>query len=229
MIKYHGTPITPIDIFLQAVTNKNVLVSWANPQDVNNAFANCNKVILDNGAFTFWKKKKVIDWNDYYKWVEKYNNREWFFIPDVIDGTEYENDELLKTNPYNDGVPVWHIAESLDRLERLANDYPMVAFGSSGEYSELGTPQWHKRMNEAMKVVCDSEGRPKVKIHMLRCLNPRIFTQYPFYSGDSTNLARNHNLGNGQSQWKHILERIEKYNSPQFYKFKKYYETRSLF
>jgi hypothetical protein len=246
MIKYHGTPITPIDIFLQAVTNKNVLVSWANPQDINNAFANCNKVILDNGAFTFWKKKKAIDWNDYYQWVFKHSNCEYFFIPDVIDGTEEENDKLIEDffrkvrfgygyhHMYPKGIPVWHIHESFDRLEKMMTAFNYIAIGSSGEFTELGTPQWHKRMNETMKVICDSEGRPKVKIHMLRCLDPRIFTKYPFYSGDSTNLARNHNLGkdgNGimQSQWKHILERIEKYNSPQFYKVKKYYETKSLF
>ncbi len=80
-------------------------------------------------------------------------------------------------------------------------------------------------MNEAMKIVCDNTGKPKVKIHMLRCLNPKIFTQYPFYSGDSTNLARNHS----RDGWHQILSRIEKYNSPKNYKFKKYYETKCLF
>lgn len=254
MIKYHGTPITPIDIFLQAVTNKNVLVSFANPQDASRAFANCNKVILDNGAFTTWKKYQSLThyfkmrfwdkhWDKYYKWVERHSKCEFFFIPDVIDGTEEENDYLISRYFYkcklnksfkNKGVPVWHVAESLDRLKYLSENFDFIAFGSSGEYAELGTPQWHKRMNDTMKVICDEEGRPKVKIHMLRCLDPRIFTKYPFYSGDSTNLARNHSLGldgNGimQSQWKHILERIEKYNSPEFYKFKKYYETKSLF
>jgi len=255
MIKYHGTPITPIDIFLQAVTNKNVLVSFANPQDINNAFANCNKVILDNGAFTTWKKRpirkyegafgRVIEdyydvrfwknyWEDYYSWVDKHRNCVNFFIPDVIDGTEEENDFLIsqyisKYGYKGKGIPVWHVAESLERLEYLSEVFGYIAFGSSGEYSELGTYEWHKRMNEAMKVVCDENGKPKVKIHMLRCLNPKIFTRYPFYSGDSTNLARNHNIGDGKSQWKHILQRIEKYNSPEYYIFKKYYETKSLF
>ena len=80
-------------------------------------------------------------------------------------------------------------------------------------------------MNDVMKVVCDKEGYPKLKIHMLRCLNPKIFTLYPFYSGDSTGLAQNHS----RDGWRQITTRIEKYNSPKRYTFKKYYEEKSLF
>lgn len=224
MIKYHGTPVTPRDIFFKALTNKNSLVSFANPQDVEIAFKTCNKVILDNGAFSMWTKGKKTDWNKYYKWVEKHSNRDFYFIPDVIDGSEEENDALLKDNPFSDGVPIWHIAESFQRLERLSSDYDFIAFGSSGEYSELGTEKWHNRMNEAMKIVCNKNGEPQVKIHMLRCLNPKIFTKYPFYSGDSTNLARNHH----RDGWKQIITRIDKYNSPSQYKFTKY-KQESLF
>lgn len=225
MIKYHGTPITPKEIFYKSMPNRNALISFAHPNDIDKAFANCNKVCLDNGAFSFWTKNKQVNWEDYYRWVEKYQKREFHIIPDVIDGTEKENDLLLDSNELTKGIPVWHVAETLERLKRLMERYDYIAFGSSGELSELGTYEWHKKMNEAMKIVCDEDGKPKIKIHMLRCLNPKIFTKYPFYSGDSTNLARNH----ARDGWKQILERIEKYNSPMYYKFKKYYETKSLF
>ena len=225
MIKYHGTPITPKEIFYKSMPKRNALISFAHSNDADKAFANCNKVCLDNGAFSFWTKNKEVNWNDYYKWVEKYEKREFHIIPDVIDGTEKENDLLLESNELKKGIPVWHVAESLTRLKKLMDKYEYIAFGSSGEYTELGTEKWHRRMNEAMKIVCNKEGKPIVKIHMLRCLNPKIFTKYPFYSGDSTNLARNH----ARDGWQQILERIEKYNSPSFYKFKKYYETQSLF
>lgn len=238
MIKYHGTPVTPKKIFIKALTNKNALVSFANPQDLKLAITYCNKIILDNGAFTFWTKNKKIDWENYYKWVVKnYESIDYFIIPDVIDGTEDENDELIKKfflkirfgygfhHLYKKGIPVWHIHESFERLERLMQEFNYIAFGSSGKYSTLGTEIWHKRINEAMNIVCDEYGKPKVKIHMLRCLNPKIFTKYPFYSGDSTNLARNHHV----RSFENILKGIEKYFSPQSYKFKKYYETKSLF
>lgn len=243
MIKYHGTPITPKNVFYQALTGRNVLVSFANQQDLHKSFEVCDKVILDNGSFTTWqqiKKGKIKDidwskhWDNYYNWLSKLTNREFYFIPDVIDGSEAENDALLKDSPYKDGVPVWHIAESFERLERLASDYDYIAFGSSGEFSQLGTIEWHKRMNEAMKVVCNKDGFPQVKIHMLRCLNPKIFTKYPFYSGDSTNLAQNHSLYNSvkgnkklniqpsNDGWKIVMNWIEKYNSPLCYEFLKY-------
>lgn len=115
------------------------------------------------------------------------------------------------------GVPVWHIHESFERLKRLMNLFPYIAIGSSGEYSKLGTPKWHNRMNEVMKVLCCEDGYPKVKIHMLRCLDPKIFTKYPFHSGDSTNIARNHN----RKGWKPIMEKIEASDSPKYYKFEK--------
>ncbi len=77
-----------------------------------------------------------------------------------------------------------------------------------------------------MRVICNKDGFPMVKIHMLRCLNPKIFTKLPFFSGDSTNLAQNHSLyntikGNRKEKiepsndgWKIVMRWIEKYNSP---------------
>lgn len=225
MIKYHGTPITPKEIFYSAMPNLNALISFAHSSDVDKAFKICNKVCLDNGAFSFWTKNKKVDWNEYYKWVEKYPNREFHIIPDVIDGKEKENDLLLETNELEKGIPVWHIAESFDRLKRLLNKYEYIALGSSGEYSELGTTKWHNRMNEVMQIVCNKDGIPQNKLHMLRCLNPKIFTKYPFFSGDSTNLARNHH----RDGWENILNRIEKYNSPKRYNFKRIFNQGTLF
>lgn len=236
MIKYHGTPITPISVFNEVSEGRNLLVSWANPQDIKRACAMGDKIILDNGAFTFWNKKKKVNWDEYYEWIIHYYARiEHFFIPDVIDGTEEENDELIEKyfkecvaiermcdfwfniDYTSKGIPVWHIHESFERLSILMDKFDYIAFGSSAEYSKLGTEKWHTRMNEAMKVVCDNDGKPKVKIHMLRCLDPKIFTKYPFYSGDSTNVARNHN----RKGWKPIMNRIEAFDSSEKYKFRK--------
>lgn len=238
MIKYHGTPVTPQSIFIESLTNKNALISFANPQDLEIAIKTCNKIILDNGAFSFWTKKKSVNWAEYYQWVCKnYEKIDHFIIPDVIDGTEKENDDLIVHfmkkvrfgygfhHLYKKAIPVWHIDESFERLKNLMQHFSYIAFGSSGKYAQLGTEKWHDRMNEAMKIVCNKEGKPQVKIHMLRCLNPKIFTKYPFYSGDSTNLARNHN----RDGWQQILSRIEKYSSPKKYIFRKVYETNSLF
>ena len=226
MFKYHGTPITPKSVFEKYMPDKNVLISYAHKGDFNRAVQLSNKIIIDNGAFSFWNKKKKVNWSEYYKWVsDRINKIDYYFIPDVIDGTELENDELIAnffdnnikgSELYDKAVPVWHVAESFDRLYTLMRYFNYIAIGSSGDYQTLGTKQWHDRMYEVMKIVCDSDGVPKVRLHMLRCLDKDIFTKYPFYSGDSTNFARNHARDGAEN----ILNRIEPYNSPKFFEFR---------
>ena len=216
MIKYYGTPLTPKSVFIKALTRRNCLIPFPNPQDLKRGIEVCNKVIVDNGAFTIWRKGGSVNWDEYYDFVDTIiEDIEFFFIPDVIDGTEEENDFLIshclwRTDYSKKGVPIWHINESLYRLEYLIEKFDYIAIGSAGEYKDLGTWKWHRRMDEAMKVLCNYDGFPKVKIHMLRCLNPKIFTRYPFHSGDSTGLAQNHS----RDGWERIISRIEPFNSP---------------
>ena len=230
MIKYYGTPLTPNKIFDEVFeSGRNCLIPFPNPQNLKRAIGMCEKIIIDNGAFTFWRKGGKIEWNYYYLFIsQNLADIEFYFIPDVIDGTEEENDNLIEdyfSRGGTKGVPIWHINESLERLSRLIDNFDYIALGSAGNFTQLGTHKWHKRMNEAMKIICDEDGYPKVKIHMLRCLDPKIFTRYPFHSGDSTSLAQNHS----RDGWRQITSRIEKYNSPLFYTFRNYYETKSLF
>jgi len=245
MLKYYGTPITSKDnrVFKEMFTGeRSCLIPFSDFRNIEIAKELSNNIIIDNGAFTTWGKEKRGDihkvcwkthWDKYYTFVDKHiEDIEMFFIPDVIDGTEEENDELIAkyfiryiAEEKRKGVPIWHINESLERLERLVDNFDYIAFGSVGEYAQLGTPKWENKMDKAMRKVCDKEGCPKVKIHMLRCLDPKIFTRYPFYSGDSTSLAQNHS----KKGWKNIAQGVEKYSSPKRYDFRDYYETTCLF
>ena len=223
MIKYYGTPLTPNRVFDEVMPNRDSLIPFPNPQNLKRALDKCNRVIIDNGAFTLWRKGGSIDWNKYYDWLKSFiDDIEFYFIPDVIDGTEGENDFLISnyvSRKETKGIAIWHINESFERLEYLIEFFDYIAIGSAGEYKDLGTKEWHKRMNDTMKVLCDKDGYPKVKIHMLRCLNPDIFLQYPFHSGDSTGLAQNHS----RDGWRKIVASIEKYNSPEKYTFIKHH------
>ncbi len=125
-------------------------------------------------------------------------------IPDVIDGDEAANDALIAESPWLDrspwvGAPVWHLHESLERLERLALAWPRICLGSSGEFATVGSPSWYTRMSEAMDAVCDRDGRPVCKLHGLRMLNPDVFTRFPFASADSTNIGQNVGI---DSKWR---------------------------
>ncbi len=124
---------------------------------------------------------------------------DWAIIPDVIDGHEAANDALLAAWPFRRhvGVPVWHFHESLARLEKLAQDWPRVALGSSGQYATVGTPKWWTRMQQIMEAVCDPQGRPRVKLHGLRMLRPAICRHLPVASADSAGVSR----GVGTTNW----------------------------
>lgn len=196
MIHYHGTPMGgPRQDVARFLMSRHALVSFAHPEDIAIVAEVCQSFVLDNGAYTTWKQGKPLDVEGYKKWVHEWSRHpgfDWALIPDVIDGTDRENDHLVNTWPKGlEGVPVWHMHEPNVRLTWLARQFRVVALGSSGEFASVGTPQWWTRMGQAMKAVCDEQGRPMCKLHGLRMLDPEIFTRLPLSSADSTNAAMN--------------------------------------
>jgi hypothetical protein len=104
-----------------------------------------------------------------------------------------ENDSYIEEWPFppSISVPIWHLHESLAKLEWLTEAWPRIAFGSSGEWIDIGTTRWWGRISEAMEVAADKDGHPKVKLHGLRQMDPEVFSIIPYASVDSTNVARN--------------------------------------
>ena len=197
MIHYHGLPITPGTSAVVAVKAGHAFVSFRHPGQLAIAVDVYQSFAIDNGAFSAWKSgEPVRDWTLFYEWAQrcaKYPNCDFVVAPDVIDGNELDNDFLLYDCPLPHHViaPVWHMHESLGRLDRLVHEYPRVCLGSSGEFSTVGDSKWWLRIDEAMGVACDEEGFPKAKLHGLRMLNPKIFSKLPLTSADSTNIGRN--------------------------------------
>lgn len=214
MIHYHGTPIggPRIDVG-RFLAGRNALVPFSYPDDLPIVADQCKSFILDNGAFTAWRKGGEIDFNGYVKWISdwcRHPGFDWCIIPDVIDGDESSNDD--KILQWNDtegskfGMPVWHLHESIERLERLSNNFRIVCLGSSGAWSNPGSEKWWNRMSQVMDAVCIN-GIPPCKFHGLRMLDPEIFTKLPLSSADSTNAAVNSGS----------LERFGMYRPPSVY------------
>lgn len=205
MIKYHGTPIggTKWDA-LKFLDGRHALISFAHPNQVAEVLECCESFCLDNGAFTIWKSTGgKIDIPKYLEWVTKLSKHPSFdfcLIPDVIMGTEKENDEMISQwNNEIYSVPVYHLGESIDRFLKLADKYDMVAFGSTDKWSRNGSKEWWKNMADFMDVVTDSEGNLPCKVHGLRMLDINIFQYLPLHSGDSTNAAVNGGNQNEES------------------------------
>jgi len=176
----------------------------AHPQQLPLISDIAQSFILDNGAFSLWKTGKTLDVAQFVDFVaewEKHPGFDWALMPDAIDGDHHENAKMrAKWFAFGGrgGVPVWHMHEPLEVLRDLANAYPRIAFGSSGQFSSVGTAQWWSRMSEAMAVACDEQGRPITKIHGLRMLAPTVFSHVPLASADSCNVAMNVGL---DSNW----------------------------
>jgi hypothetical protein len=199
MIPYHGGPFADPKIAAHLYRGRHAMVSFARPEQLDPVSALARSFALDNGAFSAWRAgSPVRDWPEYYAWVAEWKHHPGFdfaVIPDAIEASEEENDELLAAWPFPDaGVPVYHLHESLERLQRLSRSYPRIALGSSGRYRTPGTLVWWDRMNEVLSVVCDKSGHPQVKLHGLRMLSPKLLAMLPLGSADSTTVARNVNL-----------------------------------
>jgi len=236
MIHYHGLPITPATAAMTAVNSGHAFVSYRHKEQLSIAVECCQSFAIDNGAFSAWKSgKPILDWSEFYVWALdclRIPSCDFAVIPDVIDGDEKENDKLLDNCPLPIwfAAPVWHMHESIDRLVRLAIKYPRVCLGSSGEFSTVNNQGWWNRMAQAMKKICDKDGRPLCKLHGLRMLNPDVFTKLPLASADSTNIGRNigidYNWRSGnyppptkEMRAKVMRSRIEAHNAPPTWNF----------
>lgn len=196
MIHYHGGPITPATAELRTWTGRHAFVSFPRPEQLPLAAEVCQSFALDTGAFSLWRAGTPVDWAAYYGWVADWRRHPGFdfaVVPDVIDGSEAENDALAAEWPFarHEGAVVWHINESVERLMRLAEEWPRVAIGSSGAYDVSRPKPFLARAREALAAICDDDGYPACKLHGLRMPNPAIFTALPLASADSTNVARN--------------------------------------
>jgi len=230
MIHYHGTPIggTRQDA-ARFLLGRHALVPFPRRDDMGAVAEFCKSFVLDNGAFSIWKKGGSLNVPLYMDWVRewcKHPGFQWAIIPDEIDGDEKDNDARISTwvdaglKLY--GVPVWHLHEGIDRLVRLSEEWHTVALGSSGQWPTPGASGWWERIGEAMNAICDKDGHPLCKLHGLRMMDPRIFMHLPLASADSTNAAVNAGSksrfgsyvpATGAQRAAVIADRVESFNS----------------
>ena len=208
-IHYHGGPIwgdktvSYKELMPALWRGGGALVSYAYPDQLKQIVNIPCSLILDNGAFTDWKRDKKANknrdwdahWKGYYdKMVGPWFSRiEWFLIPDKIEGTEEENDALVAAVPpwlKSKAVPVWHSDESIARFVRLCKEFPRVAIGCCGESRAIRSKAWVKRMDQAFIAIYAARNL-KTKIHGLRMLDGRALSKYPFDSADSSSVATN--------------------------------------
>jgi len=201
MIHYHGTPLTPRSE-LWGMAGKHFCVSYGDPRDADVCLRIGQSVMWDNGAFSLFTKGIPTQWGKFYAWVEpRLGHPHWAVVPDVIDGNEQDNLTLAQEWPHRKdcAAVVWHLSESMDHLLRLRDlGFGKIAFGSSGRYWKIGTPEWERRIDEAFNTLANHGPLPWV--HMMRGLSMGG-KQWPFSSADSTNVTLHHAENNVTAEY----------------------------
>lgn len=165
------------------------------------------KVFVDSGAFSAWSKGKIIDVDDYIKYInENTNELELFASVDNIPGelTRTPTHEEVKKSPIlswqnylymrervkekDKLLPVFHIGEDFKHLQnmletKLDGKYiPYIALGGTVGLTANVKDNWY---NTCFKVIRQSTN-PNVKIHAFGMTSLNILEKYPFTSADST-------------------------------------------
>lgn len=204
--------------------------------------------VFDNGAFSLWKRLKKLGtldgfdwdkhWTKFYLWLFMYYSKiEWFLIPDVIEGSEEENDRLVNSVPsmFKDkAVPVWHTVESIDRFVRLCDEFDIVAIGACGQHQTIMSDACISRLGHAFDEIYRYRDI-SVKIHGLRMTDNRVVAKFPFHSCDSTSvvtrekMSREDNPGiKGRLARTAVFKAaMEKTKSPTVVEWKAYREEKS--
>jgi hypothetical protein len=213
LIHYHGTPLTP-NSELEKLKGHNFCVSFARPENANWCIRNAQSIMWDNGAFSSYTRGIQFDKQAYYRWLDdKLYGANWAVVPDVIGGSVEQQVDSAKDWPYPNHLScyVWHMDLPLDWLKRLVETYPKVAFGSSGKYWKLSSPDWANRADEAWELIDKTGARPQV--HMMRGLSVSG-KRWPFASADSTNIARNFKNRGAEKCPKEMATRIDAVQCP---------------
>jgi len=212
-ITIYGLPLNPLSA-LEQLKGASFCVSYATRKKLNKQLDDAIRLVgeegillVDNGAYSAWRSG-VDTMNDeaylegFADWANDILDRcpqAIAVLPDVIDGTEAQNAELVAQTMTmiepERSMPVWHMHESLDYLLYLCESFGHVAIGSSGAYAKVETPAWRERIAAAFAAIdaweLAGEGayvRPR--IHMMRAQS--MAHLFPFDSSDSTNVAMNH-------------------------------------
>ena len=171
---------------------KHFCVSFAEPRDLDACLSIGQSVMLDNGAFSTFTRGVEFDIEAFYAWLDPVlGHPHWAVVPDVIGGAVDEQRRRVAgwRFPRELGAPVYHLGLPHDWLFELADNWPRICIGSSGEFWQVGSAKWCSEMDKTFNALA-KRYRHLPWIHGLRMLD-QAGSEYPLASADSTNVGRN--------------------------------------
>lgn len=147
---------------------------------------NSGDIFLDSGAFSAFTKEASIDLKEYCKYIKKHLDMLTCYAGlDVIgdDKASLKNQHYMEKKGL-DPIPCFHYGEDFKYLQHYIDNYDYIAIGG---LIAAGNRNMKPFLDKIFSdYVCDSDGKPKVRIHGFAMTSPVLMARYPWYSVDSS-------------------------------------------
>lgn len=150
---------------------------------------NANKKVelfLDSGAYSALTQGKVIDLDEYIKFIETNHDAIAVYANlDVIGDAEgtWKNQKYMEKRGLHP-LPVFHAGEDLEYFYRYLGKYDYICLGGLVGGSNQQLTFW---LDSLFEIICDTPDHlPKCKIHGFGLTALDLMLRYPWYSVDST-------------------------------------------
>ncbi len=157
------------------------------------------KLMFDSGAFSAWRRGKVIKVADYIRFLVTNQEHLWCYINlDVIPGrpggrpTQSQVGEAAEASWANyramrkaglNPMPVYHYGESRDWLKRMVDDgATYIGLGGVAMVTDKVRRPW---LDQLFDFFCGLRGYPTHRLHGFGITSPALIHRYPWYSTDS--------------------------------------------
>jgi hypothetical protein len=144
------------------------------------------RVFLDSGAFSAFTLGKQIDLDAYCNYIKA--NADIIDFPSVLDGIgdpllTYQNQWAMEQRGVRP-LPCFHWGEDERYLEHYVSNYDFITLGGMVPHSTEENRLWLDRIWS--RHLCDSSGKPKLKVHGFGMTSIPLMTRYPWFSVDSS-------------------------------------------
>lgn len=147
------------------------------------------RVFLDSGAFSARTLGVTIDLDAYARYILRYQHLlETYANLDVIMNAQatWDNQQRLEQQYGLRPLPVFHVTEPWDMLERYLDRYPYIALGCGGLRAQVYRP-W--------LVQCFQRAKGRAVYHGFGMTDWKVMASFPWYSVDSTSWASSIKFG----------------------------------